>query len=153
MPASSEKNVVIANKIGHIKKACASRQQGRGVASRDVQHVDQTEPPTRNEYPLFTLTVLHTTPIIVPVEINNMTVNMEQHWPQLQLEESNTRLKTYSGEYLETLGNINVSVRVLWWSTSNTGNQRKGIWQKLVRKIKLDWPEIHKLQEIQWEPF
>ena len=91
-----------------------------------MQYVDQTEPPTRNEYPLFTLTVSHTTPIVVLVEINNMTANMEldtgaavslvseetynQHWPQQQLEESNTRLKTYSREYLETLGNINVSV-------------------------------------------
>ena len=89
----------------------------------DVQYVDQAEPPTRNEYPLFTS---HTTPIVVPVEINNMAVNMEldtgaavslvseethnQHWPQQQLEGSNTRLKTYSREYLETLGNINVSV-------------------------------------------
>ena len=47
---------------------------------------------------MFTLTVSHTTPIVVPVEINNMTINMEldtgaavslvseetynQHWPQ-----------------------------------------------------------------------
>ena len=92
-----------------------------------------------------------------------MTVNMEldtgaavslvfketynQHWPQQQLEESDTRLKTYSGEYLETLGNINVSVcygdqQV----TLPCGNQRKGT-RNWLEKIKLDWPEIHKLQE------
>ena len=36
------------NKIAHIKKACTSRQQVKGVASRGVQYVDQTELPTRN---------------------------------------------------------------------------------------------------------
>ena len=33
-----------------------------------------------------------------------------QHWPQLQLEESNTQLKTYSEEFLGTLGSVNVDV-------------------------------------------
>ena len=100
------------SKIGHIKKAC--RQADKvGVPSRNVQFVDQTETPTKDEYPLFTLTVSQTTPIVLPVEINHKRVSMEldtgaavslvseetynQHWAQEQLEESNTRLKTYSG--------------------------------------------------------
>ena len=33
-----------------------------------------------------------------------------QHWAQHQLEESNTRLKTYSGEYPDTLGSMSVNV-------------------------------------------
>ena len=85
------------------------------MPSRNVQFVDQTETPTNNEYPLFTLTVSQTTPIVVPVEIESALetgapvslVSEEtynQHWAQQQLEELNTRLKTYSGEYLETLG-------------------------------------------------
>ena len=100
-----------------------------------------------------------------------MTVNMEldtgaavslvseetynQHWPQQQLEESNTRLKTYSGEYLETLGNINVSVcygdqQVTLPSVVIKGKARKGpslFGRNWLEKIKLDWLEIHKLQE------
>ena len=34
-----------------------------------------------------------------------------QHRPELQLEETNAQLKTYSGEFLEILGNMNVEVR------------------------------------------
>ena len=130
-----------------------------------MQYVDQAEPPTRNEYPLFTS---HTTPIVVPVEINNMAVNMEldtgaavslvfeethnQHWPQQQLEESNTRLKTYSREYLETLGNINVSVGYgdLLVTLPLVVIKGKGpslFGRNWLEKIKLDRPEIHKLQE------
>ena len=119
---------------------------------------------------MFTLTVSHTTPIAVPVEINNMTVNMEldagaavslvseetynQHWPQQQLEESNTRPKTYSGEYLETLGNINVSVCY--------GDQQvtlplvviNGKGPSLFGK-KSSWigQKYTNCKKIQWEPF
>ena len=32
------------------------------------------------------------------------------HWPEHQLQESTARLKTYSGEHLEVLGNIDVKV-------------------------------------------
>ena len=68
------------------------------MPSRNVQFVDQAETPTKNEYPLFTLTVSQTTPIVVPVEINHKRVSMEldtgaavslvseetynQHWAQ-----------------------------------------------------------------------
>lgn len=91
-----------------------------------MQFVDQTEPPTKNQYPLFTLTVSQTTPIVVSVEISNKTINMEldtgaavslvsvetysQHWSQQQLEESDVRLKTYLGKYLETCRTMNVNV-------------------------------------------
>ena len=134
-----------------------------------MRYVDQTEPPTKNKYPLFTLTMSHTThAIVVPVEINNMTVNMEidtgatvslvseetynQHWPQQQLEESNTRLKTYSGEHLETLGNMNVSVcysdqQVTLPLVVIKGKGPSLFGRNWLEKTKLNWPEIHKLQE------
>ena len=78
------------------------------------------------QYPLFTVSVSQSTPIVVSVMMNSKSVNMEldtgaavslisqdtyrQYWPQLELEESNTQLKTYSGEFLETLGRVNVDV-------------------------------------------
>ena len=75
-----------------------------------------------------------------------------QHWHQQQLEESNTRLKTYSGEYLETLGNINVSVcygdqQVTLPLVVIKGKGPSLFGRNWLEKIKLDWPEIHKLQE------
>ena len=75
-----------------------------------------------------------------------------QHWPQQHLEESNTRLKTYSGEYLETLGNISVSVcygdqQVTLPLVVIKGKGPSLFGRNWLEKIKLDWPEIHKLQE------
>ena len=72
-----------------------------------------------------------------------------QHWSQ---QESNTRLKTYSGEYLETLGNINVSVcygdqQVTLPLVVIKGKGPSLFGRNWLEKIKLDWPEIHKLQE------
>ena len=76
----------------------------------------------------------------------------QQHWAQQQLEESNTRLKTYSREYLETLGNINVSVcygdqQVTLPLVVIKGKGPSLFRRNWLEKIKLDWPEIHKLQE------
>ena len=151
------------HKVGHIKKACK-----QGGATRNVQFVDQTEPPTKNEYPLFTLTVSQSTPIAVSVEINSKSVNMEldtgaavsliseetygQHWPQLQIEESNIQLKTYSGEFLETLGSVNVDVcygkqQVTLPLVIVKGKGPSLFGRNWLERIKLDWPAIHKLQE------
>ena len=71
-----------------------------------MQFVGQAETPTKNEYPLFTLTMSQSTPIVVSVMINRKSVNMEldtgatvalisqetycKYWRKLQLEESNT---------------------------------------------------------------
>ena len=155
------------SKIGHIKKAC--RQADKvGVPSRNVQFMDQTETPTKNEYPLFTLTVSQTTPIVVPVEINHKRVSMEldtgaavslvseetynQHWAQQQLEESNTRLKTYSAEYLDTLGSMSVNVcygdqQVMLPLVVIKGKGPSLFGRNWLEQIKLDWPAIHRVQE------
>ena len=151
------------HKIGHIKKACK-----QGLPTRNVQYVDQTEPPTKNEYPLFTISVSQSTPIVVSVRINSKSVNMEldtgaavslisqdtyhQHWPQLELEESNTQLKTYSGEFLETLGRVNVDVcygeqQMTLPLVIVKGKGPSLFGRNWLERIKLDWPAIHRLQE------
>ena len=61
-------------------------------------------------------------------------------------------LKTFSGEYPETLGNINVSVRnddqqVTLPLVVIKGKGLSLFGKNSLEKIKLDWPEIHKLQE------
>ena len=87
----------------------------------------QTVPQPRQEYSLFTLSASRAAPIVVSVNIHGSQVNMEvdtgsaislvseetykKYWPNCQLQKSDVRLKMYSGELLETLGSLDVSVQ------------------------------------------
>ena len=112
------------NKIGHIKRACTVNPKNTPV--RNVQLVSQMDSIVEHEYPLFTLTASHTSPIMISIKINDKQVPMELdtgdavslvsedtyklHWSEHQLQESTARLKTYSGEHLEVLGSVDAEV-------------------------------------------
>ena len=162
MPVVLRRN---AATIGHIKRACSANPKSTPV--RNVQLVSQKSTTAEQEYPLFTLTTSHTIPITISVKIDNKQVLMELdtgaaaslvsedthklHWPEHQLQESTARLKTYSGEHLEVLGNIDVKVeygeqRVTVPLLVVKGGGPSLFGRNWLEKIKLNWPAIHKIR-------
>ncbi len=89
---------------------------------------DQALEKDNNEYSLMVINTMSATkPLIVPVTVDNCSIDMEvdtgaavsliaettykQHWTDKPLQSSMTRLKTYSGEEIEVIGTIQVNVQ------------------------------------------
>ena len=157
------------NKIGHIKQACKATSTSGKAPVKAVQLVTQiTNGAAESEYPLFTVKTSNVAPIMISVEINGKEIHMEldtgaavllvsedtfnQHWPELDLQDSNARLKTYSGECLEILGSVDVRVKYGEQQVTLPVVVVKGKGPSLfgrnwLEQVKLNWATIHKIQE------
>ena len=166
-------------KKGHTRNVCRSRPQKVAFAQRlKDPHIKLVEPergagasdPTDDgeEYGLFQLkSEKQSRPLEVPLFIDGHLVMMEldtgaavslvseatfkHHWTAQSLEESTTQLRTYSGEPLLVLGQLNVEVqcgeqceRLPLLVVEGEGSSLLG--RDWLRSLQLDWKNIHRLQ-------
>ena len=126
------------HKKGHIAKACRTKRNGRktepGSRTRkanyvmtnpnehEASHTYSTDDPTYN---LFTVAGSGQDPILMEVTINGTPVQMEldtgaplsllskstyEQIPSLQLQPTDVQLKMYTGEVVQILGEVKVTV-------------------------------------------
>ena len=106
--------------------------------------------------------------IIVPVKIDDVNLNMEldsgtslsviseQHWkdkfPQVKLEHSNVRLRTYTCEELTIIGQATVKVKFEYQECELPvqiikGNRPALLGQNWLRNIRLNWGTIKHISD------
>ena len=128
-------------KQGHIATVCRSSAQNSKASSRGpnrrrkagntkwVETQAEEDPPTnsKDDLALFTIGSASTSPIRVELELDSKAVSMEvdtgaamsimsgvvftSHFPQKHLSPSAVTLKTYTGEPMKVLGEVEVSVQ------------------------------------------
>ena len=161
-------------KVGHLKSACITRKKGaaqhkkkepqaRPVMTVESEHTTETE-----DYPLYTLQSSSSTPPIkLPILLEGLPVEMEldtgaafslmaesnfrQLFPAKELTPTTIRLCAYSGEAIEVLGSIDITVTYKEQSAcvpllvvKHSGPSLLG--RNWLQKFKLDWREIHSIQ-------
>ena len=160
------------NKTGHISSVCRSnprrstpsRPSNSKMADRPVHDIHSTD--TLDEYS-FTVRTGRTNPIIVDVVIDDVSVKMELdtgssvsimsletfrlHFPFKVLEESSTRLRTYSGELLTVQGIVHVNVvykkqNVVLPLHIVSENGPTLFGREWLYEIKLDWHAVHSIK-------
>ena len=112
-------------RVGHLKAVC------RGKSRRDVikRISDETPVKESSEYTLYALDAMagSTPPFTVIILVDNVPLIMELdtgasltimpestfrcHWPDLQLQPTPRKLRTYTGETVEIVGTTDVHVR------------------------------------------
>uniref|UniRef100_A0A1X7TL57 CCHC-type domain-containing protein n=1 Tax=Amphimedon queenslandica TaxID=400682 RepID=A0A1X7TL57_AMPQE len=158
-------------KTGHISKVCRAKSRkdyGKRQPTQPVHDVS-TNHNNPDEYSLVAvnLTDFHSKPIMVSVNMDGIDIDMELdtaaavsimsedafrcHWPNKELQTSDTKLKTYSGEPLFVKGTINVQVKYGVQSVKVpllvvVGKGPTLFGQEWLSNIKLDWKSIHKIQ-------
>ena len=171
-------------KKGHLERVCRSRQyanpatasgkaQGKAPRQPGRTHlVDSTqqgsdEPDT---YSLFTVTSHSSRPLMVTVEINSTTLNMEVDtgasrslvseatYNQLKtqtdlppLQSTTAELRTYTGEQIPILGILNIPVcynnqRVTVELLVVKGDGPSLMGRDWLQQITLDWHSLHKIR-------
>ena len=162
-------------KIGHIRQACKHgprpSQRGRERARQraEVKRVQEptpcSDPP---EYALHHVSVTgHSKPLEVKVTLDGKSLMMEldtgaavslisaatfyRLWPGRQLEESTTKLCTYSKEPLKVVGVAQVEVKHGSSVASLPlvvieGNGPDLFGRNWLQQFRLDWNSIHQLQ-------
>ena len=160
-------------KVGHIKPACRSRPSQRH-SDKSVKTVSNQETGTSEEYMLLSLSSSSSEPIIIPVKVNGQLLNMELdtgaavsliseetyrcHWADRPLQNSDTKLKTYSGEEIVVQGTLQVDI-VCNEQHANAsllvveGNGPNLFGRDLLHKIKLNWEAINSIKSSElYEP-
>ena len=161
-------------KIGHIKKVCRSGRKpagGRGIRpGRNTVKTVQAASSSAiaEEYSMHHVSVAgQGKPLEVQVSVDGKSLCMEldtgaavslvsaetfqRLWPGRELQESSTRLCTYSREPLPVLGKIDVVVKCGDSSARLPlvvieGNGPNLFGRNWLQAIKLDWGVIHQLQ-------
>ena len=155
-------------KRGHIAKACRSRvRQTKKTHQlrRDFEHED--DPDT---LPLHSTKTKGTEPMMVTVTVNNSTLQMEVdtgaaasvisektyhalwHDNAPLIQQTKVKLRTYTGELLEILGQVNVQVKYQGQEEQLPllvvrGNGPSLLGKDWMTKIRLDWGQlVHKIQ-------
>ena len=119
-------------KRGHISKVCRSSRPPKNRTASNRTHQLQADTPTASttdpEYTLYHVSN-NSSPLVVTVSVNNTTLPMEvdtratksiisertyrQLWGKnlaLPLQETDTKLRTYTGETITILGSLHVQV-------------------------------------------
>ena len=111
-----DKVCYVCNKRGHIARVCHSRGQSRNQNRRHHIEKDEAESPEDRTYSIFTDTA--STPIYQELLINNVPIRMEvdtgvfvsvlilKRVIMEPLQQSNVRLKSYTGEPIPVLGSV-----------------------------------------------
>ena len=146
--------------------------QGQGSKTQRTHLLEsgEVEPHTAESYTLFPVQSQRVSPIQVKMRVNSVEMVMEldtgaalsvisertyqKMWPHgaPDLEPSTVSLHTYTGEQLEVLGSVSVQVEykdqhecLPLLVVQGSGSSLLGCnW---LQKLRLDWPEIHQLQE------
>ena len=142
------------------------KDKGRAKATHHVTDVT----PEDQSYPLLSLPGSKAKPMLVTVRVNDAVLQMEVDtgasasiiseetyqnlWPMRgrpPLRSSHTRLRTYTGEELETKGSITVTVEydgqkeiLSLLVVAGTGPSLLG--RDWLHKIRLDWKSLYRLQ-------
>lgn len=115
-------------KMGHLQAVCRSKpSQDSPPPTSQQQHSVRQVTEGDEPYPLFTLSSARTEPWKVVMEIDEIPLEMEvdtgaslslvaeetyqRHWSHRELQQSQLRLCTYSGEPLEVMGSLPVVVQ------------------------------------------
>ena len=162
----------ICKKTGHLAKVCNSRQQVRVVPQSSVhssrhstrmQWIDERSPTPEEEYPLFCVVHRSIKPITVEMTINGEKVIMEvdtgaavslmsqvtqeRVFPQAMLHESTIHLRTYTGEPMEVMGELQVIAayngqqrQLPLYIVPGSGPTLLG--REWLQYLKLDWKQI-----------
>ena len=161
------------HKIGHLRKACTAPPTTKVVKQVLQDDVVINSHPTLldsadSEYTLFKLSSSSSKPIEVSVMIDKQQLIMEldtgaavslvseetyhRLWPQKQLQQAATVLRTYSGEQLHVCGCM--EVEVVYGHQLFTlpllvikGNGPSLFGRDWLSQIRLNWREINMLQE------
>ena len=156
-------------RLGHIAKVCRSRarqMKSTHQLRRDSEHED--DPDT---LPLYSTKETGTEPMMVTVTVNDSTLHMEVDigaaasviseetyhalWCNNAslIQQTKVKLRTYTGEILETLGQVNVQVKYHGQKEQLPllvvrGNGPSLLGKDWMTKIRLDWGQlIHKVQK------
>ena len=154
-------------KKGHLAKVCRSAyphsgQQSQEKPVRRTQWVERSPTPD-DELPLHCLGSHSSKPIIAEVELNGTLVSMEvdtgaavslmsqavqeRLFSQATLQATTTNLRTYTGEAMEVIGKLPVTVTYANQSKALTlyivpGNGPTLLGREWLQHIKLDWKSI-----------
>ena len=166
------------HKKGHIAKACRTKRNGRktepGSRTRKANYVmtnpnehEQATPTDDPTYNLFTVAGSGQDSILMEVTINGTPVQMEldtgaslsllskstyEQIPSLQLQPTDVQLKTYTGEVVQILGEVKVTVNygkhkqqlVVYVVNGNGPNLMGRDW---LSSLKVSIGDIHRLGE------
>ena len=161
-------------KVGHLKSVCLTRKKTEAQRKkkepqpRPVMTVKSDDTADTEHYPLYTLQSSSSTPPIkVPILLDGLQVEMEldtgaafslmaegnfrQLFPSKELAPTKIHLCAYSGEPIEVLGSIDMTVTYKEQSAcvpllvvKHNGPSLLG--RNWLQKFTLDWREIHSIQ-------
>ena len=168
-------------KIGHIKRMCQSKKtprvatQTRSIKptqnknSQPVRAVQNETTEQTEEYPLHNVeSPAATKPLLIEVMINDQLLSMEvdtgsavtlvsEHtfknkFPNTTLQPSSVKLRTYSNESLQVVGQIEAKVQYEKQEAKLPlivveGNGPSLFGRDWLAQIFLDWKKIHSLQK------